>query len=170
MASPLQEGTPHPQKFQEKAGPMAATRPPQPGLSPPRPAFRAAPGQAHPSPREEGREPGGSVTASRPPRPLSPFLGLSPGSWEVVLFTHSVSAQEKRHLFFLLPQTPERLAMAPLPSPSLFKISHFVHRGFFLVSILIVSNIALKYYLSWLLSVWCPLKFCTQWGASFSSS
>lgn len=66
---------------------------PLPGLSPPRPASWAVPGQAYPSLQEEGQESSGSVTGSRPSLPLVPIPATVPSFLGGVLFTRSVSAQ-----------------------------------------------------------------------------
>lgn len=47
-----------------------------------------------------------------------------------------------------------------LPHPPPGPVSYFVHHGFFSIFILIFCNTAWKYYLPWLLSFWCSLKFC----------
>lgn len=85
MASPLQEGTPHPQKFREKAGPMAATRPPSLGF--PRPGRRSGLLQARRT-LPHGRKAGSPVALLQLPALLAPC----PHSWDCPLVLGKLSS------------------------------------------------------------------------------
>lgn len=85
MASPLQEGTPHPQKFREKAGPMAATRPPSLGF--PRPGRRSGLLQARRT-LPHGRKAGSPVALLQLPALLAPC----PHSWDCPLVPGKLSS------------------------------------------------------------------------------
>lgn len=85
MASPLQEGTPHPQKFREKAGPMAATRPPSLGF--PRPGRRSGLLQARRT-LPHGRKAESPVALLQLPALLAPC----PHSWDCPLVPGKLSS------------------------------------------------------------------------------
>ena len=129
------------------------------GFPPPRPQRRSTahafsalwdiPGTSRPGPswQKKSKEQSGQESSGHRfwalPAP-GPHPCPVPSSFISLLSCHSVSAQEKRHCFFLLPDSS--MAERELsPSLSSFKIVYFAHHGFKNV----FYSIVLKYHLDY---------------------